>query len=233
MSMVVITGASKGIGYAVAEAFAALGKPLVLVARDRARLQSSVEILSKKYSVEIIPIAADLSIHEEVRSLIDKILQLARPVEVLVNNAGSYSPGQLHSESEGQLDFMIHTNLMSAYHLTRGLLPRMMADHKGYIFNMCSTASITPYLNGGSYCISKFALYGFTKVLRQEMIPYGIKVTAILPGATKTPSWDGVDLPAERFIDPTDVANAIVQAYTMSAGAVVEEILIRPTLGDI
>ena len=108
-----------------------------------------------------------------------------------------------------------------------------MDARNGHIFNMCSTASIIPYVNGGSYCISKFALYGMSKVLREEMKAYGIRVTAILPGATLTPSWEEVDLPPERFIKPDDVAQAVKSAYLLSENSVVEEILIRPQLGDI
>jgi NADP-dependent 3-hydroxy acid dehydrogenase YdfG len=98
---------------------------------------------------------------------------------------------------------------------------------------MCSTASITAYTNGGSYCISKFALYGLTKVLREELKPHHIKVTAILPGATLTTSWEGVNLPEERFMKPQDVAETIWSAYHLSPSAVIEEILMRPQLGDI
>ena len=90
-----------------------------------------------------------------------------------------------------------------------------------------------PYINGGSYCITKYALMGMTKVLREEMKELNVKVTAILPGATKTASWDGVDIPDERFIDPVDVAESVYSVYTLSDRTVVEEILIRPQLGDL
>jgi NADP-dependent 3-hydroxy acid dehydrogenase YdfG len=89
------------------------------------------------------------------------------------------------------------------------------------------------YTNGGSYCVSKFALYGLTKVLRAELMPHDIRVTAILPGATLTASWEGVDLPPERFMKPEDVAESVYSAYTVSRHSVVEEILIRPQLGDL
>jgi short-subunit dehydrogenase len=98
---------------------------------------------------------------------------------------------------------------------------------------MCSIASIKAYPNGGSYAISKFALLGFSKVLREELKDKGIRVTAILPGATRTSSWDGVDLPDERFMKSEDVAETIFSAYSLSKRSVVEEILIRPQLGDI
>ncbi|HAK76618.1 MAG TPA: short-chain dehydrogenase, partial [Runella sp.] len=161
------------------------------------------------------------------------IHSLERPIAVLVNNTGLFAPGQIHNEPEGTLESMIDTNLYSAYYLTRGVIEKMISAKKGHIFNICSTASITAYTNGGSYCISKFALYGMTKVLREELKPHGLKVTAILPGATLTASWEGVELPKERFIQARDVAESIWSAYNLTPGAVVEEILIRPQLGDI
>src|SRR5690606_33154149 len=101
------------------------------------------------------------------------------------------------------------------------------------IFNMCSTASITPYVNGGSYCISKFALLGMSKVLREEMKPFGIKVTTVIPGATLTASWEGTELPSDRFMKSEDVAATIWTAYALSPQAVLEELIIRPQLGDL
>jgi short-subunit dehydrogenase len=109
----------------------------------------------------------------------------------------------------------------------------MMEKKQGHIFNLCSIASIQAYANGGSYAISKFALLGFSKCLREELKEYGVRVTAVLPGATRTASWDGVDLPDERFMKSEDVAETIYAAYTLSGRSVVEEILIRPQLGDL
>ena len=109
----------------------------------------------------------------------------------------------------------------------------MKSVKKGYIFNMCSIASLTAYANGGSYSISKFALYGMTKVLREELKKDNIKVTAVLPGATFTSSWAGVDLPEERFIKSEDVADLIWATYSLSDRTVVEDLLIRPQLGDL
>ena len=98
---------------------------------------------------------------------------------------------------------------------------------------MCSISSIRAYPNGGSYAISKFALLGFSKVLREELKAFNIRVTAILPGATKTASWDGVNLPEDRFMAVEDVADTVYAAYALSGRSVVEEVLIRPQLGDI
>ena len=128
---------------------------------------------------------------------------------------------------------MIDPNLYSAYHLTRKLIDGMINRKAGHIFNICSTASITPYVNGGSYCISKYAMLGMTKVLREEMKEHDVKVTAIMPGATLTASWEGVELPEDRFMKADDVADAVHTAYGLSKSAVIEEIVMRPQLGDI
>jgi short-subunit dehydrogenase len=131
------------------------------------------------------------------------------------------------------LETLMEVNLYSAYYLTRAVLPLMLPQRAGHIFNMCSIASIIAYPNGGSYTISKFALLGFSKSLREEMKPKGIKVTAILPGATWTDSWRGADFPENRLMQASDIAKAVWAAYQMSGAAVVEELVIRPQLGDL
>jgi short-subunit dehydrogenase len=131
------------------------------------------------------------------------------------------------------LESMIDGNLYSAYHLTRALIPTLLKSPTPHIFNMCSIASKIAYPNGGSYSISKFALLGFTKVLREELKDKGVKVTAILPGATWSNSWAGADLPHERIMEANDIAIAVWSAIQMSPSAVVEEIILRPQLGDL
>ena len=128
---------------------------------------------------------------------------------------------------------MVESNVYSAYHLSRSIVPAMKEIRSGHVFNMCSIASIKAYPNGGSYAISKFALLGFSKVLREELKEFNVRVTAVLPGATRTASWDGVDLPEDRFMRAEDVAETVFSAYSISERSVVEEIIIRPQLGDI
>jgi short-subunit dehydrogenase len=128
---------------------------------------------------------------------------------------------------------MMNANMYSAYYMTRSLVPKMKANKSGHIFNMCSIASFKAYANGGSYAISKFAMLGFSKCLREELKADGIRVTAVMPGATKTASWDGVDLPESRFMPVEDVADSIYSAWSLSTRSVVEEIVIRPQLGDL
>jgi short-subunit dehydrogenase len=232
--LVVITGGTKGIGKALIERFLAGSFDVITCSRNEDDLWSLKTAMKAQFpDSEVYFQKADLSLRSELNNFIDFIKKQDRLVSVLINNTGVFIPGQVHNESEGILEKTIETNLYSAYHLTRGVIDKMMEQKKGHIFTICSTASITAYPNGGSYCISKFALYGMTKVLREEMKPHGIKVTAVLPGATLTDSWTGSELPTERFIDPADVAEAIWGAYLLSPRAVLEEILIRPQLGDL
>ncbi|GGH54371.1 sepiapterin reductase [Dyadobacter endophyticus] len=232
--LAVVTGGTKGIGRAAIEKFLAQGFDVITCARNESDLLELQQTFSESFpQSKLTYLTADLSVRADVNAFIAFIHQHTTPPQVLINNTGVFIPGQVHNETEGTLEKTMETNLYSAYHLTRGLLPGMMELKKGHIFTICSTASIIAYPNGGSYCISKFALYGMTKVLREEMKPYNVRVTAILPGATYTDSWKGTDLPEERFMDSRDVAESIWSVYALSSRAVVEEILIRPQLGDL
>jgi short-subunit dehydrogenase len=227
---IVISGGSQGIGKALVKKFLQEGFQVFTCSRSQEKLNA----LSLEYNnPRLHTYAADLSDKKQVQAFATWVLGQSTSIEVLVNNTGVFLPGQIQNEEDGVLEKQIETNLYSAYHLTRAFLPTFQSRKSGHIFNMCSTASITAYTLGGSYCISKFALLGMTKVLREETKTQGIRVTAILPGATLTPSWDGVELPAERFIPADDIASTIWSAYQMNPSTVLEEILIRPQLGDI
>lgn len=231
--LAVITGGTKGIGRAIIEKFSSQKFDIVTCSRNMADLTALKEKLASAYSIKVHVFEADMSVRNQVKAFTDFVSSLGQPVDVLVNNAGFFVPGRVTEEKDGALEAMMEANVYSAYYMTRGLSASMMAKKGGHIFNMCSIASIKAYPNGGSYAISKFALLGFSKVLREELKGFNIRVTAILPGATRTASWDGADLPDERFIKPEDVAEAVFGAYALSPGSVVEEILIRPQLGDI
>jgi len=232
--LVVVTGGTRGIGRAVLEKFMTNGFDVVTCARsdgDLSKLKLEVGERFKNQTISVYK--ADMSNVQQVKSFCDFVLKLKQPVDVLVNNAGYFVPGEITTEPEGTLEGMIQGNVYSAYYTTRGLAPSMVARNEGHIFNICSVASIRAYSNGGSYAISKFALLGFSKCLREELKEKGIRVTAVIPGATRTASWDGVELPDERFMKIEDIAETIYSAYSLSSRSVVEEIIIRPQLGDI
>lgn len=234
MKTAVITGGTKGIGKALVDTFMKNGFEVITCSRNQEDLDElKSELDSEDHQGNLHTMKVDMSEKNEVMDFIAFVKSHTQAIDVLINNAGVFIPGALSSEEEGNLEFMINTNLYSAYHLTRGLIQGMMEAKSGDIFNICSVASKMAYANGGSYSISKFAMYGMSQGLREEMKPHGIRVTAVLPGATYTASWDGIDLPESRFIKPEDVAEAVWSAHSLSRNSVVEDLVIRPQLGDI
>lgn len=231
--LVVVSGGSRGIGKAIIEQFASESYSIATCSRHEEALDELKRSIGEKHKASVHTTKADLSQRKEIEHFVEFIRLIGKPVRVLVNNSGRFVPGLAHEEREGVLEEMINTNLYSAYHLSRALIPEMKKDGKGHIFNICSVASMMAYPNGGSYSISKFAMYGMSKVFREEMKAFGVKVTAVLPGAVLTSSWENVDLPKERFIKSEDIAQAIYAAYGLSDRSVIEDLVIRPQLGDI
>jgi short-subunit dehydrogenase len=228
----VITGATQGIGKAVAELLLSEGFNVAICARsedDLSQLKAAWQ--EQNPAALILAIAADFSKPDEVASFAIQVRQAFAHIDMLVNNAGIFQPGDIATEPRGQLENMMQVNLFSAYHLTRTLLPQMQAG--SHIFNMCSVASLKAYPNGGAYSITKYALLGFSENLREELKPIGIKVTAICPGATWSRSWSGSGVDRSRIMEADDVATMLWSAYKLSERADVETIVMRPLAGDL
>lgn len=230
----VITGASRGLGKAMAQLFALHGYNLYLCSKNENSLLETIEELKTRFpNVTIDGQALDLGRKEQAILFAEWVSGHADSVDVLINNAGTFIQGNVLDEPDGALETMIAVNLYSAYHTTRGLLPKMIAQKTGHIFTMCSIASMAAYPNGGAYSISKYALLGFTRNLRNELKPHGIKVTAVIPGAAYTDSWKGSGVPEERIMEAEDIAKMVYHATQLSPQAVVEDIVMRPQLGDL
>lgn len=231
----VVTGATRGIGRQIMLKLAENGFNLYFCARSQKDVQDLEDELRKQYPGRTFKGAiADLSEKADVLKFAKMVRQECNELEILVNNAGNFIPGKIAEEKDGTFEQLMHLNVGAAYYLTREVLPLLKhSSKKPYIFNLCSTASFTAYTNGGSYSISKFALLGFSRVLRQELIPEGIRVSAVMPGATFTDSWRGTSLPEERFMPARDIAQHLWDIYSLNKQTVVEEIIIRPLEGDI
>lgn len=231
---IVISGCTRGIGKAIGDLFAVEGFNVAGFARNKKDIEIMSKSFAKKYPGQQFYFAvADASSKKEVLSFARSVSKEFGKIDILINNAGTFEPGNITSEKNGTLEKLIDTNLYSAYYLTSALLDGMIKRKSGHIFNMCSTASLAAYENGGSYSISKFALLGFSKQLRHELKSKNIKVTALMPGATLTDSWSGAGFPDSRFIKAHDIAKTILSVYGLSEYSDVEEIIIRPQLGDI
>jgi short-subunit dehydrogenase len=229
---IVITGATQGIGKAIAEAFAQEGNTLLIGSRTELDLKNLAHNLStKKCTVQYF--CFDASSKDDCIAFANWCKATCSTVDILVNNVGYFLPGSIHNEEDGTLEKMIHTNLYSAYYITRVLVPSMIANKRGQIYNICSIASLQAYSNGGSYSISKYALHGFSKNLREELKPHGVKVCSVFPGAVYTNSWSGSGVLPERIMESADVAKMIYAASQLSPQAVLEDIILRPQLGDV
>ncbi|GAB4420891.1 MAG: SDR family oxidoreductase [Bacteroidia bacterium] len=228
MPTVFISGASKGIGLALARRFYAADYRVAICARGEAALAEARAALPG-----IDTYVCDMADKLAVKALAADLVATYGALDILINNAGVFQPGAIHSEDESVYETLMRTNMDSAYYLTRGVLPQMMARCQGTIVNIASIASLHAYANGGSYSISKYALLGFSKNLREELKPYGIGVICVMPGAVLTDAWAGVEVPADRLMPVEDIAELVFVAATLSRRTVVEDIVIRPMLGDL
>lgn len=221
------------MGKGMAEKFLAGGHEVLISARDQSKLDSICQAFQLSYpGARCLGKAADVTKPEQVKAFGKWCLEQGEP-DILINNAGIFEPGKLLDQSDGLLEDQLAVNLYSAYHLTRVIAPAMVKRGQGHIINICSIAGQRPYAHGGAYSISKYALNGFSQNLREELKPTGVKVTTVYPGAVLTDSWGDYDNSQHRIMEVSDIAQLVYQATQLSVGACVEEILVRPRLGDL
>lgn len=227
---ILITGATKGIGRAIVDRFSAAAAVMHLVARSEKDLKAlQAELEREGLTVHVH--AADLSEAADVQRVVDSVMSQGMPLDVLVNNAGVYLPGQITTEPIHQLGYMMRLNVLSHYQLVRGL--QSLFQHGSHVFHMASVASRKMFADKPSYSVTKHAQLALVDALRSEFRAAGIKVTAVMPGPTWSASWSGVDLPEDRLLAANDVAEQVWRAWDTAPGAVVEEVVIRPLQGDL
>lgn len=225
-----ITGATEGIGRAIVERMAPDCSALHLVARTKEKLDAIAETVGRP-GLKVKVWQCDLSEEQQVMAMLSELKKELGRLDLLVNNAGVYLPGQITSEPADQLGYMMRLNVLSHYALVRGLQSHF--SRGTHIFHMASVASRKMFADKPSYSVTKHAQLALVDALRNEFRPQGIKVTAILPGPTWSASWAGVDLPTERLLPAEAVADQIWHAYKTAPNVVIEEIVIRPMEGDL
>ncbi|MFC5282489.1 SDR family oxidoreductase [Pedobacter alpinus] len=231
---ILITGATKGIGKAIALEMTKQNHALALCARDQKDLDAlKKEIITINPKSQIYLSKTDCSNKEQLLSFISNVINQIGIIDVLINNVGVFSPSNILDEDDDQLDFHFKTNVFASYILYKKLAPLMIKQQKGHIFNICSVASLQTIVNAGSYCVTKAAMLSLNNIMREETKPFKVKVTAILPGSTLTSSWDGTTISPDQFIQAEDVAKSIHHIMQLSDGANVDQLLITPQSGQI
>jgi short-subunit dehydrogenase len=234
MKNALITGATKGIGRAATIAFAKQGINVAICSRDeKDLLEFKAELDQIAPNITIAYMLADCSKRDELINFASFTEKKLGFVDIIVNNVGMYKHSAILDDSEDSFQKQIDTNLMPAYELYRFFGKSMLSVGKGHIFNICSVAGINPIAEAGVYSVTKYALLGLNKVMRLEMQEHGVKVTAIIPGSTLTDSWRDIEVDKNRMVLPEDIASAIINIYNMSAGANVDELIIKPAPGQI
>jgi len=232
--VVLVTGASQGIGAAIAQVFARQlrGVRLALVARNGKNL-AAVAKACTKLGAKVATFPCDVSDEAAVAALAAAVAERFGAVDVLINNAGQFAAAPCADTTVAQFDAIVSANLRSAFLVTRAFLPAMRERGRGDIFFMSSIAGLGAYPNSAAYCAAKFGVTGLAKVLRAETRDVGIRVCCVYPGATWSPSWSGSGVPAERIMPAADVARAFFDVWSLSRNTVVEDIVLRPQLGDL
>ncbi len=234
MVYAVVTGGSQGIGQAIAEKLLEQGCSVAITARNEQKMRVLQADWQVRYpNQKVIVYATDLGKSENCAAFATHVTAQFPHINILVNNAGTFLPGNITEEPEGRLEQLMNTNLYSAYYVTRFLMAVVKKADSGHIFNMCSVASLKAYPNGGSYSISKYALLGFSDNLREELRSDRIKVTSICPGATYSPSWEGSGVDPKRIMETKDIADILWSCYSLGYQANVEQIVMRPVAGDL
>lgn len=229
----VVTGASQGIGQAIAEAFAERdGARIALVSRSQAKLEATAAACEERGG-EALVVPTDVTDEDAVSDMAETVQAEWGTPDVLVNNAGLFTYAPLDELTLEGFREQLDVNLLGAFAVTKAVLPAMRDRGTGHLFYMGSVASIQAYPGNAGYCAAKHGVRGLARVVREETKDEGLRVTTVIPGATYTPTWDGVDLPEDRFMPPEDVAQSVVDAYHLSDRTVLEELVLRPQEGDV
>lgn len=228
-SVAVVTGGSRGIGFAIASALADLGFAVVITGRDKARLdRSSAELRSLGRKCE--GIVCDVSNLASVTEFGAQLRETYGRVDILVNNAGiGGSASLLHELNPEEWDAIFNTNVRGAFYVLRAVVPLMIAAGTGYIVNISSLAGKNPLPRGAAYSASKWALNGLTYSVAEELRAYNIRVSVVCPGSVDTEFSPHAGKAADRMLKPEDVAHVVSMLVTQRPQSFVSEVLLRPT----
>lgn len=223
-----ITGASRGIGLAIARSLATMGAKLALCARDPGRL-IAVAAEFERSGIPVLAVPADVSRPRDIASLVQKTEQALGPIEILVNNAGIGVFGPIQDATEANWDAVLDTNLKSAFLLSRSVAPGMIARQAGHIINIASLAGKNAFAGGAIYCASKWGLLGLTECMAEDLRAHGIRVSAVCPGSVATDFSPHSKKDPRKMLQPEDIAHAVEMLLTQAPQSFISEVVLRPT----
>ncbi|MDH3290597.1 MAG: SDR family NAD(P)-dependent oxidoreductase [Gemmatimonadota bacterium] len=228
----VVTGATEGIGRAIAESLANRGARLALCARTGAKVTTILQQLTEEAGFTVVGQACDVADEADVTRFAAFVRDSLGPVDVLVNNAGLGHRGPVVEMSTAAFDETFAVNVRGTFLMTRAFLPEMLARGRGHVVNIASLAGRNPVPNAAAYSAAKHAVLGFSKSLFAEVRHRGVRVTAICPGSVATPFFEksgmGLEHP-DRKLQPEDVATTVIAALDLPDRALVSELDVRPT----
>ena len=228
----VITGASSGIGKALAEKLAQAGYQVVIAARSKDKLNGIAAIIQSQGG-NCIPVQTDVSIQKDIKRLKEEASQHGT-VSILINNAGIGYFGPVEELSIDDWNQQLDVNLRGAFLLSQAFIPEMKQNKKGVLVFINSVAGRQPFIHSAGYVASKFGLRGLASSLREELREYNIKVISIYPGAVNTPFWDKIEnnFPREEMLDAESLAESIIHSICTPGNLTVEEMVIRRVAGN-
>jgi 3-oxoacyl-[acyl-carrier protein] reductase len=228
----VVTGASKGIGKAIAVALADTGVKVVLAARTHRTVEQVASNL-REIGADAFAVPTDVTDADAVQNLIQRTIGTYQKLDILINNAGNGIFGTVVDFDLSDWDSVINSNLKGVYLCAKYALPHLLTQGEGQIVNVLSIAAKVAFPASSAYCAAKAGALALTKVLAAEVRDQNIRVTAVLPGSVETPFWD--DIPQhpdfEKMLKPEHVANAVLSVCQQPIGMVTEEIVVMPPLG--
>lgn len=237
--IVCVTGATSGIGRATAEIFAANGYNLIITGRRKEKLEELGEELVSKYTIDLIALNFDVRSNEAVNKAFDSLPEGWRAIDILVNNAGlAVGLGPIQEGVIDDWERMIDTNIKGLLYVSRKVLPWLVERKQGHVFNIASIAGKETYLNGNVYCATKTAVDSLSRAMRMDMVPYGIKVTNVAPGAVETEfsivRFKGDQQRADNVykgyepLTGKDIADTIYYVATMPDHVCINDLIITP-----
>lgn len=226
-AVALVTGASRGIGRAIALRLASLGASVAICGRDKAALTATSSELERSGG-RVYAQLADVTRSEDITSLVTNAEAALGPISILVNNAGIGLFGPAHERSEADWDLVMNTNLKSVFLVSRAVVPSMIRGGQGDIINISSLAGRNTFATGGLYCASKWGLQGLSGCMAEDLREYGIRVSVVCPGSVGTEFSGRGPKDASKVLTPDDVAYAVAMIVTQGPQSFLSEIHLRP-----